>query len=492
MLFYSTNFIFVFLPVVFFVYYWLNKKSWPTAGTIWLASSSLFFYGWWNPIYLILISVSILVNYWFGKNLGRKEGVRWRIIHLSRNYLMIAGLAFNLGLLGYYKYYDFFLSNLDAIGGFGFELKTILLPLGISFFTFTQIAYLVDCYREGTKEYDLLNYILFVTFFPHLIAGPILHHKEMMPQFYDSKNHKIKYSNLLAGCLIFSMDIVNKVVIADSFSHWANYGFDQAHVLGLYDAWITSLSYTFQLYFDFSGYTDMAIGIALLFNIRLPENFNSPYKALSIQDFWHRWHMTLSRFLRDYLYIPLGGNRNGHSRTYLNLAVTFLLGGLWHGASWMFVIWGAMHGLAMVVHSVWGRYAIRLPAALAWLLTFNFVNLTWVFFRAKDMKHAKIVIKGMLGLSHMPSASEAWQLPLPEQFAYLQNHFSNMLVATCLVLAMLGVVLAKNSTQLVGFGQPVMRAVTNHMVVGYGLMTLLAIYTTMAVPYRPFFFFHFL
>jgi D-alanyl-lipoteichoic acid acyltransferase DltB (MBOAT superfamily) len=246
---------------------------------------------------------------------------------------------------------------------------------------------------------DYLNYTLFVTFFPHLLAGPILHHKEMMPQFDAIRNKVINRKNIAAGLFLFSIGMFKKVVIADTFAIWATNGFDKVESLTLIAAWATSLSYTFQLYFDFSGYTDMALAIALLFNIKLPINFNSPYKALNIQDFWRRWHITLSRFLRDYIYIPLGGNRKGELLTYANLFTVFLVGGLWHGASWMFVAWGALHGIAIVFHRMWQQMGLKMNALLAWFITFNFINITWIFFRAKDWDDALKVFHGMFGMS---------------------------------------------------------------------------------------------
>lgn len=394
MLFNSYEFIFLFLPVTFFVYFWLNQKRLVLAGKSWLVCASLFFYSWWNIAFLPLILVSMLVNFVVGSSLSQRTGTK----RISDKQLLVGGIVFNLGLLAYFKYSDFFIANVNSLLGADFPLPHVLLPLAISFFTFQQIAYLVDSYRKETREYDFLNYCLFVTFFPQLIAGPIVHHAEIMPQFASRWNLIKKYKNIVLGLSIFGIGLFKKVVIADTFAKWATQGFDVAPTLNLFEAWSTSLSYTFQLYFDFSGYIDMAMGAALLFNIRLPINFNSPYKAVDIQDFWRRWHVTLSRFLRDYLYIPLGGNRKGAGRTYFNLFATFLLGGLWHGASWMFVIWGALHGAALVVHRFWQQLGLRLPKVLAWLLTFNFVNLTWVFFRAPDMSSAFKVIAGMMGL----------------------------------------------------------------------------------------------
>jgi len=395
MLFNSYEFIFLFLPVSLIVYFILNKFASGTWAKAWLVLSSLFFYSWWNIAYLPLILASIAVNYAVGTALVKTPaGIR-----LSPKAILIIGITFNLLLLGYFKYTDFLLTNINLAFASHLPLLHIILPLGISFFTFTQIAYLVDAYRSEAKEYKFVNYALFVTFFPHLLAGPILHHKEMMPQFESAENKTLNYKNLAMGLYLFFIGLFKKVVIADTLAKAAIYGFDTAPTLSLIEAWVTSLSYTFQLYFDFSGYTDMAIGAALMFNIQLPINFNSPYKALSIQDFWRRWHMTLSRFLREYIYFPLGGNRSGQFNTYRNLMITFLLGGLWHGAGWTFVFWGFLHGAGLVIQRWWQNLGLRLHWLLAWFITFNFVNIAWVFFRAKTWLAAIKVLKGMFGLS---------------------------------------------------------------------------------------------
>ena len=335
----------------------------------------------------------MIFNYSFGLELCKNNP------KISKKILLALGIAANLALLGYFKYSDFLIGNVNFAFGMQIPHLNLLLPLAISFFTFQQIAYLVDsAAEESAKRYDFLNYCLFVTFFPQLIAGPIVHHEEMMPQFAKTKNKIINYKNIALGLFIFSIGLFKKVVIADTFAIWATEGFDRAASLNLIEAWVTSLSYTFQLYFDFSGYCDMAIGAALLFNIKLPINFNSPYKALNIQDFWRRWHITLSRFLRDYVYIPLGGNRRGKVRTYVNLAATFLIGGIWHGAGWTFVFWGCLHGAALVVQRIWSELGFRLNKFVAWFITFNFVNIAWVFFRAKEWDDALKVLKGMFGL----------------------------------------------------------------------------------------------
>ena len=403
MLFNSYEFIFAFLPITFIIYFYLNSKRLTEASKAFLVFSSLFFYSWWNIIYLPIILGSMLFNYIIGNSLSTKE--EHKKINLQKTFskrtLLTFGIMCNIVLLGYFKYADFFIENINIVTNNSMELLNLALPLAISFFTFQQVAYLVDSYREETKEYDFLNYALFVTFFPQLIAGPIVHHKEMMPQFANIRNKVKNYRNIALGIFIFSIGLFKKVVIADTFAVWATAGFDTATTLNLFEAWATSLSYTFQLYFDFSGYTDMAIGIALLFNIKLPINFNSPYKATNIQDFWRRWHITLSRFLKDYIYIPMGGNKISSFRTYSNLIVTFLIGGLWHGAGWTFVFWGLLHGFALVVHRMWSKVGIKLWSWIGWIITFNFVNIAWIFFRAKEWDDAIKVLGGMFSLDYI-------------------------------------------------------------------------------------------
>ena len=353
MLFNSHEFIFAFLPITFFIYFYLNHKKLTEASKGFLVFSSLVFYSWWNIAYLPLILISMLFNYVIGNTLSKDVSKKGLNRSFSKKSVLTFGIICNLALLGYFKYADFFIENFNFVANSNIELLHLALPLAISFFTFQQIAYLVDSYKKETHEYDFINYAIFVTFFPQLIAGPIVHHKEMMPQFSYARNKIKNYKNIILGLFIFSMGLFKKVVIADTFAIWAIDGFDIAETLTFAQAWLTSLSYTFQLYFDFSGYTDMAIGAALLFNIKIPINFNSPYKALSIQDFWRRWHMTLSRFMRDYIYIPLGGNKRGNSKAYMNVFLVALISGLWHGAGWTFIIWGAMHGFALLIHKAW-------------------------------------------------------------------------------------------------------------------------------------------
>ena len=407
MLFNSFEYIFVFLPITFLLYFYLNTKRLTEASKGLLVFSSLFFYSWWNIIYLPLLLTSMLFNYVVGETLTKKSEQRF----VSKKSILLIGILANISLLGYFKYADFFIKNVNMISGANIPLLHLALPLAISFFTFQQIAYLVDSYRGETHDYNFLNYAVFVSFFPQLIAGPIVHHKEMMPQFANMRNKIIHERNIAAGLFIFSIGLFKKVVIADTFAVWATAGFDTAQTLNFFEAWVTSLSYTFQLYYDFSGYTDMAVGASLLFNIRLPINFNSPYKAKNIQDFWRRWHITLSRFLKDYIYIPLGGSRQGHFRTYSNLMATFVIGGLWHGAGWTFVFWGFLHGIALVVHRLWQNLGFRMNSFLAWFITFNFINITWVFFRAKDWNSALKVLGAMFDIHHIvlpDSLAQRW------------------------------------------------------------------------------------
>jgi D-alanyl-lipoteichoic acid acyltransferase DltB (MBOAT superfamily) len=400
MLFNSYPFIFLFLPAVLLGAILIGARR-PGWVVPWLAVSSLVFYAYWDPRYLPLLLGSALANFGFGRGLSAmRPGPRRRI-------LLVLSVGFNLALLGYFKYTNFLVANLESLTGLDFAMRKVVLPLGISFFTFTQIAFLADAARGDAREPKFVHYLLFVTYFPHLIAGPILHHKEMMPQF--ARGFRLDPANLLTGCVIFIIGLFKKAVLADGVAVHVAPVFDAAAkgaALLPLDAWIGALSYTFQLYFDFSGYCDMAIGASLMFGIALPLNFNSPYKARSIVDFWRRWHMTLSRFLRDYLYIALGGNRKGPARRYVNLFATMLLGGLWHGAGWTFVIWGALHGAYLVINHAFSALRARLGwtataggSAAAWLITFLAVVVAWVFFRAETADAALRMLAGMIGLA---------------------------------------------------------------------------------------------
>jgi alginate O-acetyltransferase complex protein AlgI len=394
-LFNSYAFIFLFLPITLLGFHLIGGRGHHRIAIAWLVAASLFFYGWWNPAYLGLILGSMLFNYAVGVSLSGNP---------NRGVLAL-GIAANLGLLGYYKYANFFIDNLNAFVGSGFHLETIILPLAISFFTFQQIAYLVDAYRGETHEYRFLHYALFVTFFPQLIAGPIVHHKEMLPQFAKDVLYRLKAEHLAVGITIFAIGLFKKVVLADGIAVYATPVFDAAEAgvtLTFFEAWGGALAYTLQLYFDFSGYSDMAIGLARMFGVRLPLNFNSPYKATNIIDFWRRWHITLSRFLRDYLYIPLGGNRKGEVRRNINILITMLLGGLWHGAGWTFVLWGGLHGAYLVINHAWRRLLqntqpTHIGSFFGWTITMLAVVAAWVPFRAESMEGAIRILEAMAG-----------------------------------------------------------------------------------------------
>ncbi|MGI9305284.1 MAG: MBOAT family O-acyltransferase [Gammaproteobacteria bacterium] len=417
MLFNSYEFIFVFLPITLVCFYQLGKRGYVNAATVWLVAASLFFYGWWNPAYLALIVGSIMFNY----TAGRVLSARRRRQAAGKSVLIVA-IAANLGVLAYFKYANFFVENLAWLRNTDYNLVSIVLPLAISFFTFQQITYLVDAYRGRAGEHSFLRYCLFVTFFPQLIAGPIVHHSEMLPQFAQRSTYRLNDEHIAVGLTIFFIGLFKKVVIADGVALYATPVFDAAargEVLTFFEAWTGALAYTFQLYFDFSGYSDMAVGLARMFGIQLPLNFFSPYKAVNIIEFWRRWHLTLSRFLRDYLYIPLGGGRRGVTRRYLNLVITMLLGGLWHGASWTFVAWGGLHGFYLVTNHAWRRYGFSSTTSSWWgratacLITFLAVVVGWVFFRAESFAAASSILQAMAG-------ANGFILP-PAYFDYLNK-----------------------------------------------------------------------
>ncbi len=398
MLFNSYTFLLGFLPVTLIAYFVLARfqVKWAAA---WLALASLWFYGYWDLHYVPLLLASITFNFIVGGRINAVAGTP------AATRLLVFGVAVNLGLLAYFKYADFFLTNLAVLTDAPLEPLGIILPLGISFFTFTQIAYLADARAGKAREYNFTNYVLFVTYFPHLIAGPILHHREMMPQFASPDTYRLRASNFAVGSMIFTIGLAKKVLIADNLALYANELFAEPGTPSFFIAWGGVLAYTFQLYFDFSGYSDMAIGLSRMFGVQLPLNFNSPYKSTSISEFWRRWHMTLSRFLRDYLYIAMGGNRKGTARRYANLMITMLLGGLWHGAGWPYVVWGGLHGLFLIINHGWQALRERLgynnPGAvwglIAAVITFLAVVFAWVFFRALSFTDAIAIIRGMTG-----------------------------------------------------------------------------------------------
>jgi alginate O-acetyltransferase complex protein AlgI len=441
MLFNSYAFIFCFFPIVFFGFFLTGKRN-ARAAAGFLALASLFFYGWWSVQALPLLAGSICFNYWAGLRLTRAPGRT----DAGRKRMLVLALIVNLTLLAAFKYANFFVANVNAgLAAAGFTplpMLRIALPIGISFYTFTQIAFLVDCWQDKVHERSFLHYALFVTYFPHLIAGPVLHHAQMMPQFANPATYRIDLDKVALGLAIFVFGLAKKLLIADKMGGYADLMFTGVHngvIPMLYTAWIGVLAYTLQIYFDFSGYSDMAVGLSLCLGVWLPLNFNSPYKSTSIIEFWRRWHMSLSTFLRDYLYVPLGGNRKGPARRYLNLFITMLLGGLWHGAAWTFVLWGGLHGAFLAINHLWNakvrRAATpgRLAKATGWLLTFVCVMIAWVVFRADSMDAALTIYKSMLGLhgSAPRIFFEFGEVPLPKSEFY-QTLFAALFI--CLAL----------------------------------------------------------
>ncbi len=471
MLFNSEIFIFGFLPVTLLGFFLLGARGLHQLAIAWLVFASCVFYGWFKANYLLLLAVLIVFNYYFGIKLARdhRKG-------RQSPFFLFVGIMVNLGVLAYYKYTNFIIANSNALFGTHFVFHQIILPLGISFFTFQKIAYLVDAYRGEAEEYNFLDFSLFVMYFPQLIAGPIVHHKEMIPQFRQASIFKLCPTDLAAGLTLFTIGLLKKIMIADRVVTWSDPIFAAAHAGSaphFLDAWAAALSFSFQIYFDFSGYTDMALGLALMIGIRLPLNFNSPYKAASIIDFWHRWHMSLSRFLRDYLYFPLGGNRRGPVRRYVNLMLTMLIGGLWHGANWTFVAWGGLHGFYLIVNHGWNAIRERLGLARSnsrlgcWsarLITFVAVVAAWVFFRAESFHGAMLILEGMVGLNGvlLPSAYANHLGALASLLEGLGIHFDAQMAAgglgarqaAWLALLLVGVWELPNSQELLANFRP--------------------------------------
>lgn len=416
MLFSSFEFILVFLPITLGIFWHLTKHNYYRVALGWLIFASLFFYAWWNPPYVFLLIGLTLFNHVVSSQLCQSQ-----LFSLRAKVLLYLGVSVNLGLLGYYKYAGFLLENINSLLNRNVALAEIVLPLGISFFTFQQIAYLVDSYQGKVKQTNLLKYGLFIFFFPQLIAGPIVHYSEILPQFSRQSLSKFRGQDLAIGSTVFIIGLAKKVILADGIALTANPIFHAADSgISIYftEAWMGGLAYALQLYFDFSGYSDMAVGVGRMLGVQLPQNFNSPYKASSIIDFWRWWHMTLSRFLKEYLYIPIGGNRYGKFARYRNLMITMLLGGLWHGASWTFVVWGGLHGIYLIINHQWRSlfHAVKLKG---WLwqtvgkisgiaLTFMAVTLAWVFFRSQTWSGAIAILGGMtatngIALSQSPA-----------------------------------------------------------------------------------------
>jgi D-alanyl-lipoteichoic acid acyltransferase DltB (MBOAT superfamily) len=472
MLFNSFEFLFLFLPIGWFVYYWLCHRTIGSAPFVWLALISLFYYGWWNPKYLILLLASKGFNFLIGRILFQLPREK------SRPLLAFAIIA-NIGLLVYYKYTAFIVENINEIGAFNIPVPNIVLPLAISFLTFQQIAYVVDIYQRKVAPHGILEYLLFVTFFPPLIAGPIVHHNEMMPQFSTRRSGIPWRRNAEIGLTLFIIGLFKKVGLADNLSLIVKPIFSAAQAgtpLSSIEAWSGALGYTFQIYFDFSGYSDMALGTACLFGIRLPINFYSPYQSANIIEFWRRWHMTLSRFLRDYVYISLGGNRQGHARRYFNLAITMVIGGIWHGAAWNFLFWGALHGFYLTVNHGWRTLVQRAPWGFlrhggnrAWTqpLTLLAVVVAWVYFRADSTQSAHVILQKMFSLDvagYSKGYLAAVQSSTPAQWLSLLVPQLSTALFVPLFLALCGAItlLLPNSIQLLPDFQPASHIYPEH------------------------------
>lgn len=488
MLFNSLLFIFVFLPISIVGYFFLTKRKLIIASKVWMCLASLIFYANWNPKYLYILLGSITFNYLTARVINsdaREQRVKKMILFI--------GVTVNLSALCYYKYMDFFINNINHLFKTDIALLNLALPLAISFFTFQQIAFLVDSYQRKIKDNDFINYTLCVTFYPHLIAGPILHYAELMPQVEAIKNKILSYKNLSIGIVLFAIGLFKKAVLADTFSEYVKYGFDEAQSLSVIEGWLVSLSYTFQIYFDFSGYSDMAVGIGKMFNFNLPLNFNSPYKAVSIQDFWKRWHMTLSRFFRDYVYIPLGGSKGGKLKTYRNLWITFLLTGIWHGASWMFVLWGAIHGVALTVCRLSKNVKIYINDSLLTInkkfsifITFLFVNFAWIFFRAEKGAQVKKILRAMRGKTEF----------LPPRFYHFDIKFvgggyvyENAVIF--FVIAAILVFISKNSNEISKSFSINSRQELFLKTLFIAAIFIISLYKIIFIPYTEFIYFNF-
>lgn len=471
MLFSSEIFVFLFLPMTLIGFFLLGARDYKRLAIGWLVVMSLIFYAWFKIKYLFLIVVLIVFNYVVGARLSQQHR-----LSKKSTFFLIFGILVNLGILCYYKYTNFLIGNLNLLVGTDFALKNIIMPIGISFFTFQKIAYLIDAYRGEAEEYNFLDFSLFVMYFPQLIAGPIVHHKDLIPQFKQANIFKLNPVDMSAGIIMFVIGLSKKIIFADQLSVWVNRAFSasqQGIALNFLEATGAALGFSLQIYFDFSAYSDMALGLALMMGIRLPLNFNSPYKATNIIEFWHRWHMTLSTFLRNYVYIPLGGNRKGTIRRYLNLMLTMLIGGLWHGAAWTFVFWGALHGLYLSVNHAWKHIKQKLNINkitniefFSRLFTFYSVMVAWVFFRAESFSSAVSILKGMAGLNGIVLPTVCGQkLNLLTSFFNIQ--FNNLTYCygtvqlLALMLSLIVVWCLPNTQELLSNFQPTLNKITS-------------------------------
>lgn len=446
MLFNSLEYVVLFLPISAIIFFLLKKIN-VTLSKAWICATSLYFYSFFTYQFLPLLLCSMAINYILIKYISNSR---------SKHSILIS-VSFNILSLAYFKYCNFFLYNIDTAFGLSSHHLDIIAPLAISFYTFQQISLSVSIYRKQVGIVSIIDYCSYILFFPKLISGPITDYYTISSQLNNKKSYLGKC--LAPSIFIFSIGLFKKIVLASYFGAIADQGYSHIGTLGVIDAWVASLSYTLQLYFDFSGYTDMAIGSALLFGVALPINFNSPYRATDLQDFWRRWHITLSTWLRNFVYIPLGGNRMGEVRTYINLFLTFLIGGFWHGAGWNFLAWGALHGGGLVIHRLWSQRGFKIPSIIAWFITFNYINITWIFFRTNNLHDALAVVTKMLGISTNLYSDFMFKQPFADSFLYepIQNGLYILTpcifaILLCLISSNSNIILSMSKENKKGFG----------------------------------------
>lgn len=452
MLFNSYIFIFLFFPLVLAGYYALNYAKMYRAALVYLIGMSMWFYGYNNIYYLAILIVSILINYGLSSLMSRLTDA------YKRKFCLCIGMLFNIGILFYFKYFNFFIGNINVAFKSNLPLLKLTLPLGISFYTFQQLSYVIDSYRRECENYTFWEYAVYVSFFPQLIAGPIVYHSELIPQLRDLKNRRLNYVNLSKGIYAFALGLSKKVLIADTFSQIVNIGYDNISNLNATSVLLVMVCYSLQIYFDFSGYCDMAYGMGYMLGVKLPVNFNSPYKAKSISDFWDRWHMTLTRFFTKYIYIPLGGNRKGKVRTYINVMIVFLVSGLWHGANWTFILWGALHGIASVLERMLHVDNWKIPKLIKLCVTFILVTFAWSLFRAESIGQAKMLWTQLLqfdfGSVYQPIIDK-FQGLIEISFLYriglsgLMNTYPWMMLSLFIVATLLCCFILKNTQEKV-------------------------------------------
>lgn len=479
MLFNSYVFILLFLPLALLGYFFINRTRQYKLANLFLIGMSLWFYGYFNPSYLFIIVGSIAVNYIF-----------CRLFYLPmsktiKRLLLIVLLLANIGVLFWYKYFDFFVTNINVLFSSDFNLLHLILPLGISFFTFQQLSYVIDCYKGLAPKYSFSDYALFVCFFPQLIAGPIVLHSEVIPQFEDHSKRSFNSENFAKGITAFAFGLVKKMFLADTFGIAVNWGYQNISALGTVNAFLVILAYTFQIYFDFSGYCDMATGIGLMFNIKIPMNFDSPYKSKTVAEFWKRWHITLTRFFTTYIYIPLGGNRKGRVRTYVNMFIVFFVSGLWHGANWTFILWGVMHGLAVIFCRMFKRGIERIPAFISWAATFAFINLTWVYFRAESITQGNQMLGQLFSFVNVPLWTELKDSFMLPEFTFVKNllfpnftSFSLLIMLAFFLFALFASLAMKNTNERIETFRPTLKnAICTVVFLVWGIVSLSGVST---------------